>query len=159
MDRESAGRVVVAFYNAWNERIPKGTDWDELLSTWARFLSDVSVEEARHAYRRLVAQDSNWLPRPGTARRVAIASRGGQPPREWEAWAQLRRIAEASYAGVGSGEKLHAVVSATLASLGGRDALELHTNGDRELFFRAYREKLADWEAAEYGVPPAEGRA
>lgn len=153
MDQESAGRVVVAFYNAWNERIPKGTDWDELLSTWARFLSDVSVDEARHAYRRLVAQDSNWLPRPGTVRRIALSTRGDQPPREWEAWAQLRRIADASHTGVGSGERMHAVVAATLASLGGREALELHTNGDRELFFRAYRDRLADWETENFGVP------
>jgi len=153
MDQDSAGRVVVAFYNAWNERIPKGTDWDELLSTWARFLSDVSVKEARHAYRRLVAQDSNWLPRPGTVRRIALSTRGDQPPREWEAWAQLRRIADGSRTGVGSVERMHPVVAATLASLGGREALELHTNGDRELFFRAYRDKLADWETENFGVP------
>jgi len=159
MDRESAGKVVVAFYNAWNERIPRGADWDELLAVWARFLSDVSVEEARHAYRRLVALDPNWLPRPGTVRRTAISSRGGQPPREWEAWAQLRRIADASHSGVAAGERLDPVVAATLASLGGREALELHTNGDRELFFRAYREKLADWETSAYGVPPADGRS
>jgi len=45
------------------------------------------------------------------------------------------------------------VVKETLASLGGRNALELHTNGDRELFFRAYRDKLADWEVENYGLP------
>lgn len=156
MDSEAAGKVVVAFYNAWNERIPKGSDWDELLSTWSRFLSDVTVEEARYAYRRLVAQDASWLPRPGTVRRIAISSRGNHPPREWEAWAQLRRISEASHTGVGSAEKLHPVVAETLASLGGRNALELHTNGDRELFFRAYREKLADWETEKYGLPGKE---
>lgn len=155
MDSEAAGKVVVAFYNAWNERIPKGSDWDELLATWGRFLSDLSVEEARYAYRRLVAQDANWLPRPGTVRKIAISSRGDVPPKEWEAWAQLRRIAEASHTGNASGEKLHSVVAATLSSLGGREALELHTNGDRELFFRAYRDKLADWEAERYGVPSA----
>lgn len=155
MDSEAAGKVVVAFYNAWNERIPKGADWDELLATWSRFLSDVTVEEARYAYRRLVALDANWLPRPGTVRKIAVSSRGERPPREWEAWAQLRRIAEASHTGVGSAEKLHPVVSATLSALGGRDALELHTNGDRELFFRAYRDELADWETKVYGVPSA----
>jgi hypothetical protein len=157
MDRESAGKVVVAFYNAWNERIPRGSDWDELLDTWSRFLADVEVDEARYAYRRLVAQDANWLPRPGTVRRLAISSRPGQPPREWEAWAQLRRVAEASHTGVGSSESLHEVVSATLVSLGGRGALELHTNGDRELFFRAYRDRLADWETERYGVPSSKG--
>jgi len=156
VDSDSAGKVVVAFYNAWNERIPKGSDWDELLSTWSRFLSDVSVEEARHAYRTLVAQDASWLPRPGTVRRIALSTRPGRPPKEWEAWAQLRRISEASHSGVGSSEKMHPVVAETLAALGGRNALELHTNGDRELFFRAYRENLAAWETENYGLPGKE---
>ena len=162
MDSDAAGKVVVAFYNAWNERIPKGSDWDELLSTWSRFLSDVTTEEARYAYRRLVAQDANWLPRPSTVRKIAVSyriSRSGDeslPPKEWEAWAQLRKVAEASHTGNSSKEKLHPAVLETLASLGGRDALEMHTNGDRELFFRAYREKVGDWETKVLGVPSRE---
>lgn len=153
MEKENVGKVVVAFYNAWNERIPKGSEWDETLETWSKFLADVTVEEARSAYRRLVAQDANWLPRPGTVRKLALRERTPPPPPEWEAWAQLRRLADASHRGIFTGEKLHPVCAAALSSLGGRDALELHTNGDRELFFRAYREKLSDWETENYGLP------
>lgn len=152
MEAEAAGKALVAFYNAWNERIPKGAEWDEVLSVWIRFLSDLETEEVRYAYKRLVAQDERWLPRPGTVRKIALSLRPDRPPKEWEAWAQLRRIAEGSASGVASSEKLHAVVSATLASLGGRGALELHTNGDRELFFRAYREKIGDWETEHLGL-------
>lgn len=153
MERENVGKVVVAFYNSWNERIPKGSEWDETLDTWEKFLSDVTVEEARLAYRKLTALDSQWLPRPATVRRTALSFRIGAPPKEWEAWAQLRRLSEASHTGTATSEKLHDVVRKTLASLGGRDALELHTNGDRELFFRAYRDALAEWETEAYGLP------
>lgn len=153
MDADAAGKVLVAFYNAWNERIPKGDDWDELLSTWHRFLSDLSVEEVRYAYKRLVAQDSNWLPRPGTVRKIALQARSDAPPYEWEAWAQLRRIAEASHTGTSVGEKAHPLVLKTLSVLGGSKSLELHTNGDRELFFRAYREVVLDWQTENQGLP------
>lgn len=153
MDADAAGKALVAFYNAWNERIPKGEEWDETLSTWHRFLSDLEVEEVRYAYKRLVAQDSSWLPRPGTVRKIALSRRPDAPPREWEAWAQLRRLAEASHTGVGSSETAHPLVIATLSSLGGTKSLELHTNGDRELFFRAYRETVLDWETANVGLP------
>jgi len=153
MEKDNVSKVVVAFYNSWNERIPKGAEWDETLETWGKFLSDLTVEEVRLAYRKLTALDPQWLPRPATVRRTALSFRIGAPPKEWEAWSQLRRIAEASNTGTASGETLHPVVKETLASLGGRNALELHTNGDRELFFRAYRDKLADWETENYGLP------
>lgn len=151
MNREMSEKVMVAFHMAWNQDIPKvDKRYDELVETWSSILADISVHEARKIFKKLKVLDTPWLPRPTTIRKMALKERVGTPPKDYEAWGQFRTMADALSVGTVVDEKLHEVILATIKALGGRKALDLTTNGDRELFFRAYADKLAEWEETHY---------
>lgn len=120
---------------------------------WFRLVHDLDAEACEAALDEIVIADRPWPPRPGALRRLVI-DRGSPtevPPSPAEAWSQLRANEVAAMSG-GEVHPVHPLVRATILQLGITAEYGLSTNGDREMFMKAYETQMNLAAAKRYGL-------
>lgn len=138
--------VVDRIHASWNQTLDKSNQ-KAVYEAWWRILHDLNKDDVDKAVDDLCLFE-RFMPRPGDVRRTTIFKTAGwNPPSKAEAWNQLRSMADAAHTGTFvSSTPIDPLVKKTVAQLGGTSAYNLHTNGDRELFFAAYDRTVAEEE-------------
>jgi hypothetical protein len=124
-----------------------------MYETWHRLIGDLSYEDCAVALDAIAVEDNPWPPRPGTLRKrvVDLNDPIGKAPAPSEAWVQFRANAVAAVNG-NDLVPMHPLVRDVVVKLGITTENSLHTNGDRDVFIRAYEQMLAVRDADRYGV-------
>lgn len=146
MTKEELVDVVDRIHASWNQTVDKSQQ-KTVYEAWWRILKDLDKSTVDEAVDELCLFE-RFMPRPGDVRRAAVfKSTGWNPPSKAEAWNQFRSMADAAHTGTFvSSTPIDPLVKKTVAQLGGTASYNLHTNGDRELFFAAYDRTVADEE-------------
>ena len=132
--------LVKQVYALWNREVPVAAQKD-IYDAWWQMMADLDLQNATDALTALSVLDGP-MPRPGQLRRYTITRTGTNlPPTPIEAWNQLRSTAEAVNSGTFRPTVLHAAVAETIRLTG----TNLHTNGDREQFFKTYDAVCERW--------------
>ena len=120
---------------------------------WFRVLKDLDIEPCHEALDDLAVEDRPWQPRPGTLRKKVIDNGDphGAVPTAFEAWTQYRSKVIAAASGA-EAIPLHPLVRATVDKLGTSSEHALHTNGDRDMFMKAYESMMNQAEENRYRI-------
>jgi hypothetical protein len=120
---------------------------------WFALLEDLDGAVCNRVLDELAIEDKPWAPRPGTLRKKVIdrTDPAGAAPSPTEAWTQFRSNAVAAANG-GEVRPLHPLVRSTIDKLGASSEHALYTNGDREMFVRAYEAQMNLAEAERYRI-------
>lgn len=120
---------------------------------WFRLMEDLDEVAVNEALDELVIEDKPWAPRPGTLRKKVIdrTDPDGAAPSPSEAWSQLRANTVAATNG-GEVKPLHPLVRLTVQKLGTSSEHALYSNGDREMFIKAYEAQMNLAEADRYKI-------
>jgi len=141
MTKEELVELVDRVYASWNQQIPQ-LQQKAVYDAWWRILKDLPAEDCHTALDQLIYHDS-YMPRPGALYQQTIKNiTDNHPPTPLEAWHQLRQLTEQTNNGTYQSANTHPLVLQTIQQLGGTQALNLHTNGDRDHFITTYNQTL-----------------
>lgn len=118
---------------ALHNREPSFEQYERLAEAWWDELQDLDYAPVMAALRRLSTEPR--FPNP-----VAVRVEAAGAPDPYEAWAEVRRRAEAVNSGQ-QGWEVHPAIAETVRRLGGTARLG-GTNGDRDVFVEIYKKVL-----------------
>jgi hypothetical protein len=153
MTKEQLKNLVDRTYASWNQTIATAAA-KTIYNAWWTALHDITTEDAEKTLNNLIIHD-RYMPRPGTIRKNTLTRLNQwNPPSKGEAWTQFRQMAEQAHTGTTSGnDKTHPLIKQTAQKLGGSSSYNLHTNGDRELFFTVYEKLVYENESVMFEIP------
>jgi hypothetical protein len=156
MNKHETVEVVERVYASWNQQLPSvKAKWDTVMNAWHQILANLNKQDVDNTVNKLILEDNNYMPRPGTIYKQTIrTTHNYNPPTPAEAWDQLRQAAQAAHNGTHTNITIHPTVRKTIDQLGGTNAYQLHTNGDRELFTTHYTRNIQNEENELFNQQP-----
>lgn len=153
MTKEQLKQLTDRCYASWNQTVPTAQA-KTVYNAWWTLLHDLDHTETEKTLTQLATTET-YMPRPGTIRKNTLTRQHDwNPLTKGEAWTQFRTMADAAHTGTTTtSDTIDRLVKTTVTRLGGSSAYNLHTNGDRELFFAVYDKQVALREAELFTVP------
>lgn len=153
MTKEQLKQLADRCYASWNQTVPTAQA-KTVYNAWWTLLHDLEHTETEKTLTQLAVTET-YMPRPGTIRKNTVTRQNNwNPLTKGEAWTQFRKMADAAHTGTtATTDTIDRLVKTTAARLGGSAAYNLHTNGDRELFFIVYEKLVVEEETVLFTVP------
>ena len=140
--------IKTVFYTYDRALVPK--ELTEYAKAWGPYIRDFDYTLAQQLLPN-ICLGREFPPRPWEIR-VALINYTKEitpPPTPQQAWAQYQQILSDINSGTSSSTRVHEVVSATMAALGG---IGMNSNFDAKRFESLYETKVNEWLKKTYAV-------
>ena len=155
MNKTETVELVRQAYATYNQVIPE-IDKAFIFKAWHELLHDLEYGEVKAAFLQLATYE-RFMPRPGDIRRLTIDSNTKIPVQldAYSAWGMFQTIIKDANSGTHTKVQKPIALIKVLEQLG-EAAWGMHTNGDRDVFVRAYERVVSDIEKEKYAIKPLE---
>lgn len=158
MDKFQLQEIVDQIYAAYNQTLYE-KDKAPTYRAWYALLEDLDHQEVWNAFVNLAVYEK-FMPRPGDVRRATIDAQTKMPPHldGYSAWGIFMTLQKNANYGTQTEIPVPEALQKTLERLGAA-VYDMHTNGDREIFLRAYDGVVRELDIHKYKISENAGRA